>query len=142
MNNITLSKSEVPETSMQTHKSTSPPSATPTDVADEVSRLRKLCRVMDQAFQLPGTDFRLGLDSLIGLVPGVGDATSAIVSLYVIHRARKIGIRNRTTARMLGNVLVDTVIGTVPVVGDLFDAAWKANTRNLQLLEDELLRKS
>lgn len=127
---------------MQTQKSMSPPLETPTDVADELSRLRKICRVMDQAIQFPGTDFRLGLDSLIGLVPGVGDATSAIVSLYVIHRARKIGIRNRTAVRMLGNVLIDTVIGTVPLVGDLFDAAWKANTRNLQLLEEELRPES
>lgn len=116
--------------------------ANPSPVADstmaEVNRLRRMCQLLDSAFAVPGTGFRVGLDTLVGLIPGIGDVTTAGFSLYMIHRARQLGVRKRTVVRMLGNVAIDTVIGTVPLVGDLFDAAWKANSKNLKLLEAEL----
>ena len=98
------------------------------------SRLRLLARMMDTAFELPGTKFRFGMDTLIGLVPGVGDAVGAVVSAYIIAEARRLGVPRRTIARMVANVAVDALVGAVPLLGDVFDAAWKANVRNLRLM--------
>lgn len=97
------------------------------------SDLERLGRLMDSAVRLPG-GYRIGLDGLIGLVPGVGDVAGAIVSLYIVLRARKLGVSRGTLVRMLLNVGLETVIGSVPVIGDLFDFAFKANLRNLALL--------
>lgn len=109
------------------------------DVAARLARLRRVARLMDSSFGLPGTRWRLGLDSLFGLAPVAGDAASALVSLYIVWEARRLGAPTTLIARMLGNVAVDTLSGSVPLLGDLFDAAFKSNLRNLTLLEDWLL---
>ena len=110
--------------------------------ADEVRRIvkrvRRLVDAMDTQFRVPGTNWRFGIDPLLGLLPGGGDVVSAGISLYIIREARRLGVSDHTTARMILNVVLDTVVGTVPLVGDLFDAAFKANRRNLELLEREL----
>jgi hypothetical protein len=104
----------------------------------QVERLRALTRLLDSAIQIPGTRFRIGLDALVGIVPGIGDAVGALFSAFIVFQAARMGISTATLIRMMGNVALDTIIGEVPLVGDLFDAGWKANTRNLALLEGHL----
>lgn len=108
---------------------------------ERLRRLRRFARLLDSKFQIPGTRWRFGVDPLIGLVPGVGDAASAALSLWFIAEAGKLGAPSGTLLRMLLNVLVDTVAGSIPVVGDAFDASYKANLRNLALLERALAKR-
>jgi hypothetical protein len=104
----------------------------------QIDRLRALARLLDNAFQVPGTNFRWGLDALIGIVPGIGDAIGAVLSAIIIFQAARLGASKATLARMMGNVALDTIVGEIPLIGDLFDAGWKANTRNMALLEAQL----
>lgn len=90
---------------------------------------------------MPGTRFRFGVDSLVGLAPVAGDAVMAAVSLYFVWEARRLGAPPSLLARMVGNIAVDAAGGSIPVVGDLFDAAFRANLRNVALLEDWLARR-
>ena len=92
---------------------------------------------LDTKFRLPVIGLRFGLDGVLGLIPGVGDAATAGVSAVMMADAWKSGARKRTLARMAGNVAVDFAVGTIPVVGDLFDFAFRSNVKNLQLLRDE-----
>jgi hypothetical protein len=105
-----------------------------------VERLRSLARLLDTAFQVPGTRYRFGIDAIIGLVPGIGDAVSAVFSMFIVFQAARMGVSRATLMRMLGNVALDTIVGEVPLLGDLFDAGWKSNTRNIGLLESHLER--
>jgi hypothetical protein len=105
-----------------------------------IERLRRLAWWLDELFRIPGTQQRVGLDALIGLVPGVGDTIGALVSTYIILEAARSGASVWTVTRMLANVGIETVIGAVPLVGDLFDVVFKANRRNLTLLGDTLAR--
>ncbi|MEW4527411.1 DUF4112 domain-containing protein [Maioricimonas sp. JC845] len=106
--------------------------------AHRLARVERLTTLLDEAIRIPGTRFRLGWDTIIGLVPGVGDVVSACLSGYVIHQAWQMGVRKRTLTRMAANVAVDTLIGSVPVFGDFFDATFKANRRNVRLLKKRL----
>lgn len=110
------------------------------DATAKLARLRRIARLMDSAVGLPGTRFRLGLDGLFGLAPVAGDAASAAVALYIIWEARRLGASPSLVARMLGNVALDAFGGSVPLLGDLFDMGFKANIRNVDLLEDLLRR--
>ena len=105
---------------------------------DPLSRARTLARLLDSVARVPGTNMRFGLDPIIGLVPGLGDGAGAALSGYLVLLASRLGAPGTVIVRMLGNVVIDTVGGTVPLIGDLFDAAWKSNTRNLTLLERHL----
>lgn len=100
-----------------------------------LGRLRRVGYLLDSSIPIPGTRFRFGLDSLIGLVPGVGDLAGGALSLYIILESARMGVPRSVLARMGWNVAVDTLVGAVPVLGDLFDAGFKANMRNLALLE-------
>ncbi len=100
-----------------------------------LERLRALTRVLDDLVPVPGTRFRFGLDPVIGLVPGAGDALGAILSTYAVLVAVRLGAPAAVLLRMCGNIALDALVGTVPVLGDLFDFGWKANRRNLALLE-------
>lgn len=104
-----------------------------TDSAERAKRLRALAWLMDNSIPLPG-GFRVGIDAIIGLVPGIGDAIGALISAYIINEARTMGAPRSVLMRMMSNVMIETVIGAIPFAGDLFDAAFKANTRNLALL--------
>jgi hypothetical protein len=106
----------------------------------ELDRLRTLSRLLDSAFVLPGTKFRFGVDAIVGLVPGIGDAISAIFSIYIIFQAARLGVPKSTLARMIGNVGVDTIVGEIPLLGDLFDAGFKSNIRNMALIEQHVER--
>lgn len=99
-----------------------------------LERLERLARWLDTRFTVPGTNFRFGLDGLIGLIPGVGDTATGLISAYLIGEASRMGARKRTILRMAGNTLFDMVLGAVPVFGDLFDFAYKANKKNVDLL--------
>lgn len=100
-------------------------------------RLRRLAHLLDNAIPLPG-GYRVGFDGAIGLIPGIGDLAGAALSSYVIAEAHRIGVPTVVLLRMLLNVLVETAVGAVPVAGDLFDFVWKANLRNVVLLEGHL----
>ena len=102
---------------------------------DRVERVRLLAKLLDQAWRVPGTNYRFGLDSLIGLVPGIGDAATLLLSSYIIYEAAKLGVPKATLLRMAGRVGIDSVVGAVPILGDLFDVAYKSNTKNLETLE-------
>lgn len=103
-----------------------------------VQDLVHLARFLDNAFVFPGTTIRFGLDGLIGLIPGAGDALSALISIYIIHRAKMLGAPERLLNKMRWNVVIDTVAGAVPFFGDLFDVAFKSNVRNVRLLLNHL----
>ena len=110
----------------------------PVDVADRarrLARIRRLAWLLDAAVKLPGTRFRFGLNSVIGLAPAAGDAAMTAVSLYIVYEAYQLGLPPAQLAKMLGNVAIEAVAGSVPVLGDLFDATFKANMRNIALID-------
>src|SRR5690606_6776212 len=98
-----------------------------------LKRLRALAWVLDRS--IPIGRWRIGLDPILGVIPGLGDWIGAVMSLYVVYESARLGAPARTLARMGGNILVETLVGSIPVLGDVFDAAWQANTRNLALIE-------
>jgi uncharacterized protein DUF4112 len=102
---------------------------------DRLERLRRLGYLLDNSIPIPGTRFRIGLESIVGLVPGVGDLVGGGFSIYIILQAARMGVPASLLARMGWNLLVDVVVGAVPFLGDLFDAGFKANLRNLSLLD-------
>ena len=102
--------------------------------ADVERSLEQLSRWMDGLFRVPGTGWRFGLDALVGLVPGVGDLATTAVSLYILASGVRYRVPKVTLLRMGANVAVDYVLGSVPFVGDLFDAFWKSNQMNVELL--------
>jgi len=108
---------------------------------ERVARLDALATLLDTAFILPGTNVRFGFDALIGLVPGIGDAITTAISLYIVHEARQLGAPAHLILRMLANVALDGFVGAVPLVGDAFDVLWRANRRNVRLLREWLARE-
>lgn len=104
------------------------------DRVAKLARLRKLANLLDTAVRLPG-GFRVGANSIIGLAPGVGDAITTALAGYIVYEAWQMGVPRHALMRMIGNVAIDGVVGSVPVLGDLFDVAFKANVRNIAILE-------
>jgi hypothetical protein len=100
-----------------------------------LARLRRLVRVWDEAVRVPGTRFAVGLDALVGLVPGLGDALGALVAGSVLFTALRAGVPAPVAVRMLLNIALDACVGAIPVAGDVFDAGFRANARNVALLE-------
>ena len=98
--------------------------------------IERLSKLMDSQFSIPGTNIRFGLDGLIGLVPGVGDMATFLVSGFMVSILAKNGASGFVLARMVLNILIDALIGTVPIIGDIFDVAFKANQRNLKLMRE------
>lgn len=109
--------------------------------ADSLARVDMLARLLDTAFLIPGTNRRFGLDAVIGLVPGIGDAVSAVLASYIIWEARQLGLPRWKIARMIGNVAFDTAIGAVPLLGDVADVFFKANQRNMRIVHDHLAKE-
>ncbi len=103
--------------------------------AADISGIRQLARLLDAAIRVPGTNIRFGLDAILGLIPGAGDLAGGILSTFIILQAAKLGAPRSVLARMVMNVAVDSIVGAVPLLGDLFDVGWKSNTRNAALLE-------
>ena len=99
-----------------------------------LKRVRLLSRLLDEQFRIPGTTYRVGLDGLLGLIPGVGDAAGALLSVYILYEAIRLGASSTVLLRMIANIGIDTVGGAIPIVGDIFDMAWKTNRKNAALL--------
>lgn len=97
--------------------------------------LEFVASVLDDIFRIPGTPFRFGLDPLIGLVPGLGDAITGLASFLIVFAGWQRRLRKITLLRMVTNIAIDTLLGTIPVAGDLFDVVWKSNRMNLRLLQ-------
>jgi hypothetical protein len=109
--------------------------------AQRLARLEGVAKLLDVAFILPGTNIRYGIDGLIGLIPVVGDIIATALSLWLVREARALGAPWHVTARMLGNVAIQGVVGAVPVAGDAFDVLFRANMRNARLLRRWLDRQ-
>lgn len=101
----------------------------------ELERLRLIAKLFDAAFAIPGTKWRFGIDALFGLVPGLGDIAGALVGVYALRIARNLGAPQVIQLHMLVNIALDGLIGMIPLLGDIFDFAFQAQTRNLQLLD-------
>jgi hypothetical protein len=104
-------------------------------------RIRTLAVLMDGQWEIPGTGIRFGIDAIVGLIPGGGDLITTAMALYIASEAKRLGIRPRTFRKMLINIVIDAAAGAVPLLGDVFDVAYRANTRNLRLLELDLLEQ-
>ncbi|MFS8368887.1 DUF4112 domain-containing protein [Acetobacter indonesiensis] len=116
--------------------------ASSVDTAQRLRRVQRLAWVLDAAFRLPGTRFRLGIDALVGLIPVGGSLIMGAVSLYIVWEAWQMRLPPSVLARMVANILLETAVDAVPVAGDIFDAAFKANLRNVALMEQALGRKA
>jgi hypothetical protein len=99
-----------------------------------LAEIERLADLLDARYRIPGTSIRFGIDAILGLVPGLGDAASALPALYLIWRARQLGLPSSLIARMLGNVGLDTLVGSIPLAGSVFDVFFKANRRNNALV--------
>ncbi len=110
----------------------------PTKHISRVNKLRRLSTVMDNAIAIPGTKIRFGLDPILGLLPGGGDTITGGLSAYIVVEAARMGLPPEVLYKMVGNILLDSFAGTIPVLGDLFDVGWKSNVKNIELLEKHL----
>jgi Domain of unknown function (DUF4112) len=114
----------------------------PAESAEEAfERLDRLATLLDSALVIPGTNIRFGLDALIGLVPVVGDMITTVISSWLIYEAHRLGISRFALWRMMGNVAIDGLVGSVPLLGDAFDVAFRANRRNVRILRDQLAKR-
>lgn len=113
----------------------------PLTVAQRVARIEALATLLDVAFMVPGTRIRFGIDGIFRLVPVAGNLIAAALSLWIVREARALGAPWHVTARMLGNVAIDGVVGMVPLAGDAFDVLFRANIRNIRLLRRWLDRR-
>jgi Domain of unknown function (DUF4112) len=114
------------------------PSPSKESALEILANLRRLSNLWDRALGIPGTKWRVGLDSMVGLLPVGGDAVGLLISTYILWQAVQFGLPKTILVRMVFNVLLDALVGSVPLLGDLFDTAWKANTKNVNLLEAHL----
>lgn len=112
----------------------------PTERKHTTGHARELARILDSAFRVPGTRFRFGVDPILGLFPGLGDAIGGAFGFYLLFLAFRVGAPPAIMLRMFVNIGADVLLGSVPLVGDLLDAGYKANLRNLELLERYVVR--
>lgn len=103
-----------------------------------LERLRRLSFLLDNAIRIPGTSYRIGIDPLLGLIPGGGDTAGLFLSSFIVLEAARMGASKSTLGAMAFNILLETVAGIIPGLGDLFDATWKSNVRNIEILEQHL----
>lgn len=104
------------------------------DIESTRERINRLAWLLDSSIPIPGLKFRIGIDALIGLIPGIGDVIGVVLSSFIVREAARAGLPKSVLARMVLNVAIEGVVGMIPFAGDLFDAAWKANQRNARLL--------
>lgn len=112
------------------------------DIDFELKKLRKIAWRMDAIFYIPRTNISVGLDNIFGLIPVIGDTAALIPSVYLIYKARQLGATPGAVAYMVGNTVLDLVIGSIPIVGDLFDMIYNSNIRNYRALEANLEKKA
>ncbi|XZO03081.1 MAG: DUF4112 domain-containing protein [Microcoleus sp.] len=116
----------------------SSPNTTNKSHVASLRRLRRISNLLDNAIPIPGTKYRIGLDPILGLIPGGGDLISSIFAGYIVFKSAQMGVPQETLVKMAANIVFDTVAGSVPVAGDLLDVAWKANVKNIELLDAHL----
>ncbi len=107
---------------------------------DAVRRMEMMARLLDNAFVIPGTSQRVGIDAIIGLIPGLGDVVTTLLSTYVIWEARNLGVSRVAIGRMLSNLAIHASIGAIPILGDVFDAFFRVNQRNMRIVHAQLQR--
>ena len=103
-----------------------------------LSRLQFVANLLDSAFRVPGTKQRIGIDAIIGLVPGIGDVVTTVLSTYIIWEAKNLGVSKLALGRMLTNLGIHAAIGSIPIIGDMFDAFFRVNQRNMRILRAQL----
>ena len=106
-----------------------------------LKRVERLAQSLDAQFSIPGTQIQFGWDALVGLIPVAGDVLTLIPQFYLFFEAFRLKVRKRTLMRMLLNILVDWLVGSIPILGDLFDVAFKSNLRNAKLLAEAIRKK-
>ncbi len=118
------------------------PAPAPAEHAERLERLHRLANTMDNLFRVPGTRIGVGLDGIVGLIPGIGDALALAPAGYIVASAAHMGVPRRILVRMGINVGIDTIIGAIPLIGDIFDIGWKGNRRNVALLRKHFEREA
>ena len=108
--------------------------------SDAVRRMEFMAKLLDNAFVIPGTRQRVGIDAIIGLIPGLGDVATTLLSSYVIWEARNLGVSRSAIGRMLTNLAVHATVGAIPIAGDAFDAFFRVNQRNMRIVRAQLQR--
>ena len=106
----------------------------------KLKRIRKIAKLLDTAIGIPGTKIRFGIEPILGILPGGGDLLTAGISAYTIYLAASFGLEKSEIFKMIKNVAIDTAVGSVPIAGDIFDAYFKSNIRNLEILENHLAK--
>ena len=106
---------------------------------EKLLRLKRLSHNLDEAFTIPGTERKIGIDPIIGLIPAGGDLIGGALSIYIMHAGIRMGMPRSVIIRMFGNIALEFIIGCIPIIGDLFDAMWKSNQRNVKLIEDSII---
>ena len=101
-------------------------------------RLQLLSQRLDESITLPGTKYKIGIDPIIGLIPGGGDVIGGILSMYIMHTGIKMGVQKTVIIKMFRNIALDFLIGWIPIIGDIFDIVWKSNQKNVKLIEESL----
>jgi len=112
------------------------------DDAETIARVAKVAELLDAQFGVPGTQIRLGIDGVVGLIPGIGDAIGLLLAGYIYSEAVRAKVRKRTLVAMAINTALDTAVGAIPVLGDIFDIAFKSNIRNARLIVRDLERRT
>jgi len=102
------------------------------------NRVEKMEKVLERAFVIPGINQPIGLDSIVGLIPVIGDIVTAIMGAYIVWEARNLGMSKMQLTRMAANIGIDTALGAIPIAGDLFDFLWRSNSRNLKIVKKHL----
>jgi hypothetical protein len=115
-------------------------SAAPASQSDAMKRMTNVANLLDSAFIIPGSQQSLGIDAIIGLIPGLGDVATTALSSYIIWESRNLGVSRAALFRMLVNLAIHATIGAIPVIGDVFDAFFRVNQRNLRIVRNELTR--
>ena len=113
-------------------------SLNPDKKAPTLKRLRAFSRLLDKAITIPGTKIGIGLDPILGLLPVGGDFLGVLLSAYIVLEAARLGASKATLGRMTANIIIDSLVGAIPILGDFFDFAWQANDHNIKLLEEHL----
>ena len=108
----------------------------------ELRELRRFAHLLDEAFRIPIIGYRVGLEPILGLVPVIGDISGFLISGYLIVRAARLGLPRALVSRMILNAVLDASIGSIPIVGDIFDFFWKVNKRNIRLVERHLAARA
>lgn len=107
-----------------------------------IKRMGRVATLLDESIRVPGTRYRVGLDPLLGVAPVAGDVLAGALSMYIVLEAARLGVSYMTLLRMIGNISIDIVGGSIPLLGDVFDAVWKANRRNVDLVLEDLMTGS